>query len=71
MDDDVVYEDFTFQEPFKGREGVRELLGDAMSLPKAGVEQRFGSVEIAFSIVFYYRLMFWPYYLTRDGDDCV
>ena len=23
------------QEPFRGREGVRELLGDAMSLPKA------------------------------------
>jgi len=25
------------QEPFRGREGVRELLGDAMSLPKADV----------------------------------
>eukprot|EP00434_Breviolum_minutum_P008866 symbB.v1.2.007818.t1/scaffold487.1/size197638/8 len=34
VDDDVIYEDFTFQEPFRGREGVRELLGDAMSLPK-------------------------------------
>ncbi|CAK9006738.1 unnamed protein product [Durusdinium trenchii] len=34
VDDEVVYEDFTFQEPFRGREGVRELLGDAMSLPK-------------------------------------
>lgn len=34
VDDDVLYEDFTFQEPFRGREGVRELLSDAMSLPK-------------------------------------
>ena len=32
--DDALYEDFTFQEPFKGREGVRELLSDAMELPK-------------------------------------
>ena len=34
VDDDATYEDFTFQEPFKGKEGVRELLEDAMELPK-------------------------------------
>ena len=34
VDDDATYEDFTFQEPFKGKEGVRELLADAMELPK-------------------------------------
>ncbi|CAJ1358693.1 unnamed protein product [Effrenium voratum] len=34
LDDEVVYEDFTFQEPFRGRQGVRELLSEAMELPK-------------------------------------
>ena len=34
VDDDATYEDFTFQEPFIGKDGVRELLQDAMSLPK-------------------------------------
>lgn len=37
VDDDVVYEDFTFQQPFTGRAGVRALLSDAMALPKVGV----------------------------------
>lgn len=31
---DAIYEDFTFQEPFKGTEGVRELLSSAMELPR-------------------------------------
>ena len=38
VDDDVVYEDFTFQTPFTGQAGVRELLSDAMALPKVGLD---------------------------------
>mmetsp|Transcript_68932 Transcript_68932/g.121864 ORF Transcript_68932/g.121864 Transcript_68932/m.121864 type:complete len:420 (+) Transcript_68932:30-1289(+) len=32
--DDVVYEDFTFQEAFEGKDKVRELFAEAMELPK-------------------------------------
>lgn len=34
IDESVVYEDFTFQEPFKGRAGVQKLFEEAFQMPK-------------------------------------